>query len=599
MSTNWVCPQCNAYNPPRRNRCWQCGTVRGESAPSVLLGQADGALKTLRGYWFGYVALCLVSLGAGYGVLRLWWTSVEILLWLFWGVGLVGIEAALLLYRLPANHQKDVTQLSPSFRTSTFLTLVRAVLLALVVGFGGLSCKGAVANCSLAVNSATRSALRNWTPAILFAIILLLCYIEKILLRREGASVTVLDVQLNRDVDMLGIFVASVLGQLFWRLPTLYLLVPITYFLFRAGVWRRKRRGMPVNTLPANVLRPLMLQSHVVFSGIALWPFWRGDVDEVATILMLVFVTYLIKDWLFVVGVLDPASPTYRKINTWVEKVVSFGPIVLRVLFVLSLIQLAFLSIFVVGQFVSEPPDPQAFEKALPFITAIILVFGLAFLMIVFGVAGRIAALILLLMSFWFPIPFRALPFYLAMFLYLGTGKLSLWTEDALLARWIMADSAVRHFDKRNPQLLQNSAISEIRTALDVPMPWQEPIKLSETVKVVIGVATFVLFSGYVLYIVFMLLMMIAFISQGVVHLPDLVENSMPFAWTFGVLLTVVQFGLIGFYLIHVIKNIGASDTVRIILGIGMLLLPPIAMPIYYWTYFHDSPPPIWARKKA
>jgi hypothetical protein len=111
MSTNWVCPQCNAYNPPRRNRCWQCGTVRGESAPSVSLGQADVALKTLWGYWFGYVALCLVSLGAGYGVLRLWWTSVEILPWLFWGVGLVGIEAALLLYRLPANHQKDVTQL--------------------------------------------------------------------------------------------------------------------------------------------------------------------------------------------------------------------------------------------------------------------------------------------------------------------------------------------------------------------------------------------------------------------------------------------------------------------------------------------------------
>lgn len=48
---------------------------------------------------------------------------------------------------------------------------------------------------------------------------------------------------------------------------------------------------------------------------------------------------------------------------------------------------------------------------------------------------------------------------------------------------------------------------------------------------------------------------------------------------------------LVVFYLIHVIKNTRADETVRKILGVCMFFLPFIAMPIYYYIYLWlDTP---------
>jgi hypothetical protein len=57
----------------------------------------------------------------------------------------------------------------------------------------------------------------------------------------------------------------------------------------------------------------------------------------------------------------------------------------------------------------------------------------------------------------------------------------------------------------------------------------------------------------------------------------------------------LLQFVLMGFYLIHVIKNTTASETVRIILGIGFFFMPFIAMPVYYYAYIWLETPPAWA----
>ncbi len=61
-------------------------------------------------------------------------------------------------------------------------------------------------------------------------------------------------------------------------------------------------------------------------------------------------------------------------------------------------------------------------------------------------------------------------------------------------------------------------------------------------------------------------------------------------------LLTILlQFVLMAFYLIHVIKNSKAADTVKIILGIGCFFMPFIAMPVYYYIYIWLEAPPAWA----
>ena len=57
-------------------------------------------------------------------------------------------------------------------------------------------------------------------------------------------------------------------------------------------------------------------------------------------------------------------------------------------------------------------------------------------------------------------------------------------------------------------------------------------------------------------------------------------------------------FGLMAFYLIHVIKNTKADETIRIILALGNFFLPFLSMPIYYYLYIWLDNPPEWAAAK-
>lgn len=59
-----------------------------------------------------------------------------------------------------------------------------------------------------------------------------------------------------------------------------------------------------------------------------------------------------------------------------------------------------------------------------------------------------------------------------------------------------------------------------------------------------------------------------------------------------------LMIALLVFYLVHVIKNTEADETVRIILGIGNFFLPFIAMPIYYYIFIWLESPPDWAIAK-
>ena len=56
-----------------------------------------------------------------------------------------------------------------------------------------------------------------------------------------------------------------------------------------------------------------------------------------------------------------------------------------------------------------------------------------------------------------------------------------------------------------------------------------------------------------------------------------------------------IQMGVSIFYLIHVILNKEGSDTLRILLGVGVFFLQYIAMPFYYFVYIWPETPPEWA----
>lgn len=60
-------------------------------------------------------------------------------------------------------------------------------------------------------------------------------------------------------------------------------------------------------------------------------------------------------------------------------------------------------------------------------------------------------------------------------------------------------------------------------------------------------------------------------------------------------LLIPLAFGLISFYLVHIIKNEAALETYRILLALGVVFLPFVAMPIYFLIYIWPETPPAWA----
>ena len=59
----------------------------------------------------------------------------------------------------------------------------------------------------------------------------------------------------------------------------------------------------------------------------------------------------------------------------------------------------------------------------------------------------------------------------------------------------------------------------------------------------------------------------------------------------------IVMFGLLAFYVIHAYKNQDASDTIRLISLLAILMFPYIGMPFYYAVFILMPKPPSWALK--
>jgi len=439
--------------------------------------------------------------------------------------------------------------------------------------------------------------LAKWLPVCLFVIVLLLRCIEKALIKRSKQQASLSDVNLRRTVDMAGICVASAISALLYQLSWSYFLVPVTHFLFHIGVWRRIRTGKSVTLLSPSVARQMVWESQIVVSALALWPLYTR-LDQIATFCMLAFVIYQVRDWLYTVGILNPLTDTYRKVSRWMKQAADWGPIGLRIVSVFLLFRFIVILVMVIGsQRLFENPTPEVIARVVPVVITIVFALVMIFLMITFGIAGRVAAIVLLSVSTLVSIPvISGLCIFLLAFL--GTGKLSLWTEDRLLSQWLAQDLMTQCPDKENVQGLHVSGAGQNAMPVEIPVLWQEPFKLSEALKNVVQIGTFVFVVGYALSIIISLVTMITFFMQGLENLSErTMTGPFSFLWTIEAVLTFVYLGLLVFYFIHILKNTAASSVARVVFGVGIYAMPIVAMPVYYWTYLRRNPPPLWARR--
>jgi hypothetical protein len=122
-------------------------------------------------------------------------------------------------------------------------------------------------------------------------------------------------------------------------------------------------------------------------------------------------------------------------------------------------------------------------------------------------------------------------------------------------------------------------------------------MRLSKPIKILVGLGTAWLTIYPFLFLEVWLTMVL-----GMVFMSGSSNDSQPFflipffaIFPLHFLTIFLQFFLDVFYLIHVIKNTTASETLRIILGVGPFFLSFIAMPIYYYLYIWRDQPPDWA----
>lgn len=126
-------------------------------------------------------------------------------------------------------------------------------------------------------------------------------------------------------------------------------------------------------------------------------------------------------------------------------------------------------------------------------------------------------------------------------------------------------------------------------------------MKLNRPVKIIIGLTT-----AWVVLYPFLFLAVWFSMFFGITFASSSVREGFPF-WgvPFSVIfllhcLTILLgFFLDAFYLIHTIKNLAGSETIRIILALGIFLIPFIAMPLYYGLYIWLDQPPMWAMQSG
>ena len=63
--------------------------------------------------------------------------------------------------------------------------------------------------------------------------------------------------------------------------------------------------------------------------------------------------------------------------------------------------------------------------------------------------------------------------------------------------------------------------------------------------------------------------------------------------------ISFLQMGLMAFYVVHIVKNRTGSEVLRILAGIGVYMLPFVAMPAYYLIYILPKSPPDWALEQS
>ncbi len=387
---------------------------------SLALSQLRRQLAWIAAYW-------LVLWLTGYFLLAAQWPYA--VRWLL----LSGLTLTAILWRvwrhLDLNSRPEGGPLLPVLGTGNQITLLRGFLLALLAGF---------------LFSPWPQGMVAWAIAGIYTAASIGDGLDGYIARRRG-QVTKLGQWLDMDFDGLGVAIVTVLAVGYGQLPGWFLLVGFARYLFLFGQWWRERHGRMVFELAGSVHRRILAGMLMGMMTVVLWPILPAQMAHIAAaVIGIPLLAGFLRDWLLASGRLQEDNPSYQRLRQFAFLLLTrWLPPLLRFLLAGSMI----------GVLRSTDPwyQPAAWENLIntwglpgagPLASLLVLTAVAGTILIMFGVAARLWAILLL-----FPIGFsmsttgatwaNSLSLICALLItFFGSGPYSLWQpEEALLVQ--------------------------------------------------------------------------------------------------------------------------------------------------------------------
>jgi CDP-diacylglycerol---glycerol-3-phosphate 3-phosphatidyltransferase len=294
------------------------------------------------------------------------------------------------------------------------LTLLRGTLIGLLAGF---------------LLMPRPTGWLGWVPAALYSLVEVGDFLDGYLARATHTA-TRLGERLDIEFDALGLLIATALVVHWGTVPPAFLLVGVARYAYLVGLWWEQRRGRAIQPLPESDLRRPIAGVMMVFVSVLLWPIVPPAAARAAGwVIGLPFLAGFSRDYLVVSGRLSPASPAYLRWRARVKRVLhAWLPPVLRVLVLLGWV-------LATESMLLDPSMPPA-GRWVVILTAIPVV------LLVLGIAGRLAALGATILSAVAMVLVGPTPLLLLLMtaslglLLTGTGPGSLWRGDSFLVDW-------------------------------------------------------------------------------------------------------------------------------------------------------------------
>lgn len=341
-------------------------------------------------------------------------TSLDALQWLLIADCLWFFVCWQLWRRLELNRAHENAPLYPRLGWANHLTLLRGGLIALTGGF---------------LFQPQADGWAGWIPGMLYTIAAILDRMDGFVARR-GKQTSLLGNELDTVYDALGLLVAPLLAVGYGKLHWSFLLVSAAYYVFVWGLRWRSTHNLIVYPLMPSVLRRTLAGFQMGFVAFILLPCFHAPLTFIIGIaFMLPILLGFMVDWLVVSGRIQSSATNTQVFNRLAQTSHTiFQPLLRLVLFVALLLLIRNDSI------------------SSPILLPIILLLAAAIAL--FGFAGRIGALIVvvLLTFFWgdkaVDVISATIVFSGAWIMLLGTGRFSLWQWDD---RWVNRRDGEEH----------------------------------------------------------------------------------------------------------------------------------------------------------